>query len=139
MLELDDELYEQVTALCAQGDELAERKSYAPAIKLYRKAWSLLPAPQEQWEAATWILAALGDANFLSRDYAAARENFADALGCPDGQGNPFIHMRLGQCRFEMKDLDKAAAELARAYTEAGDEVFEEEDPKYLAFLRSRR
>jgi hypothetical protein len=31
----------------------------------------LLPEPQTDWEAATWILAAIGDANFLGDDFTA--------------------------------------------------------------------
>jgi hypothetical protein len=27
-------------------------------------AWDLLPEPQADWEAATWILGAIGDVNF---------------------------------------------------------------------------
>jgi hypothetical protein len=52
--------------------------------------------------------------------------------------GNPFLHLRLGQCRFELGDLDRAADELARAYMGDGEDVFEDEAPKYLAFLKTR-
>jgi hypothetical protein len=56
----------------------------------------------------------------------------------PDALGNPFLHLRLGQCRFELGDLDRAADELARAYMADGEDVFDGEDPKYLAFLKTR-
>jgi transposase len=31
---------------------------------VYLQAWDLLPEPKTEWEAATWLLAAIGDANF---------------------------------------------------------------------------
>ena len=51
--------------------------------------------------------------------------------------GNPFLHLRLGQCHFELGNLDGAADELARAYMSAGDEIFVGAD-KYFAFLKTR-
>jgi hypothetical protein len=65
------------------------------------RAWDLLPEPKTEWEAATWILAAVGDANFLGADYVAGRDNLATAMHCPGAIGNPFMHLRLGQCQFE--------------------------------------
>jgi hypothetical protein len=97
----------------------------------------LLPEPKTDWEAATWILGAIGDANFLGKDYLAGRENLSMAMHCPDAIGNPFLHLRLGQCQFELGNLDRAADELARAYMGAGDEIFEGAE-KYLAFLKTR-
>jgi hypothetical protein len=94
-------------------------------------------ALQQDWNAATWILAAIGDANFLGGDYVAGRDNLSMAMHCPKALGNPFLHLRLGQCQFELGDLDRAADELARAYMAAGRDIFREAD-KYFAFLKTR-
>ena len=59
------------------------------------------------------------------------------AVHCPDAIGNPFLHLRLGQCQFELDSLDRAADELARAYLGAGSDIFEGAD-KYFAFLKTR-
>jgi hypothetical protein len=59
-------------------------------------------------------------------------------MTCPGGLGNPFLHLRFGQILFESGDHDLAADELIRAYMGAGDEIFENEDPKYLNFLKTR-
>ena len=91
-----------------------------------------------EWEAATWILAAIGDANFLSGDYVAGRDNLLTAMRCPGAIGNPFLHMRLGQCQFELDAHDRAADELIRAYMGAGADIFKAEHPKYLTFLATR-
>src|SRR5581483_11205067 len=96
-LELPDALYEEIKELCAQGDALAEEEQYPEALEAYWAAFDLLPPPQEQWEAATWILGSIGDANFLSGDFEAGRNSLAGAMTCPDGLGNPFLHLRLGE------------------------------------------
>ena len=138
MAELSDETHAQIQQLCAEGDQLAKAKRYADALKPYWAAWDLLPEPQTDWEAATWILVAIGDANFLSSDFVAGRDNLSQAMHCPDAIGNPFIHLRLGQCQFELQALDRAADELMRAYMGAGPDIFKDEDPKYLQFLQSK-
>lgn len=138
MAELTNETHEQIQALCAEGDAFAEEARFAEALERYWAAWDLLPDPQTQWEAATWILAAIGDANFLSGDFTAGRDNLATAMHCPDAIGNVFLHLRLGQCQWELGDLDRAADELARAYMGAGSEIFDAEEAKYFAFLKTR-
>jgi tetratricopeptide (TPR) repeat protein len=135
--ELDDDVHERIQALCAEGDALAQQANYPAALTKYWAAWELLPEPRTDWDAATWILAAIGDANFLGGDFAAGRDNLAMAMHCPDAIGNPFLHLRLGQCQYELGNLDGAADELARAYMGAGAEIFEGAD-KYLAFLKTR-
>ena len=138
MPELSDSLHAEIERLCAAGDELAKRQEFTQALQSYWAAWDLLPDPKVQWEAATWILAAVGDANFLGGDYVAGRDNLGHAMHCPDAIGNPFLHLRLGQCQFELGALDRAADELIRAYAVAGPDIFKNEDAKYLKFLQSR-
>jgi tetratricopeptide (TPR) repeat protein len=45
---------------------------------------------------------------------------FFNAVQCPQGLGNPYIDLRLGQMYYEEEQFDKAADELARAYMGAG-------------------
>jgi tetratricopeptide (TPR) repeat protein len=135
--ELSDEAHERIQALCKSGDALAEKGDYRAALAQYWAAWDLLPEPQIDWDAATWILAAIGDANFLGGDYAAGRDNLLLAMHCPDAIGNAFLHLRLGQCQFELGNLKQAADELARAYMEGGSDTFEGAG-KYFAFLKTR-
>lgn len=116
---------------------MAEQGDCPGALKHYWSAWDLLPEPQTEWEAATWILAAIGDANFLGNDFEAGRDNLSLAMHCPNAIGNPFLHLRLGQCQFELGNLDRAADELARAYMGAGSDIFEDAE-KYFTFLKTR-
>jgi len=59
-------------------------------------------------------------------------------MNCPDAVGNPFLHLRLGQCQDEMGDVARAADELARPCLLGGPELFDEDDPKYLEFIKGR-
>jgi tetratricopeptide (TPR) repeat protein len=135
---MDEITHQQVTALSKQGAKLHEAENYAGALKKYQRAWELLPEPKTDLEAATWILTAIGDANFFTGNFQAGKDNLLKAMLCPDAIGNPFIHLRLGQCQYELGNLDKAADQLIRAYMGAGKEIFEVEEPKYFEFLKTR-
>ena len=131
-------IYKQVRRLCAEGDALAAVGKYPQSLDSYWEAFDLLPEPATRWNAATWILAAIGDANFLGEDYQAGVDNCSVALSCPGGLGNPLLHLRLGECHSEMGNLDRSADELARAYMGGGISIFANEDAKYFAFLKTR-
>ena len=138
MAELKSEVYEEITALCETADALADAGEFADALKKYWEAYDLIPAPKEDWEATLWVLGAIGDANFLSGDFAACRDNLSNAMRCEGAVGNPFLHLRLGQSQLELGDTDRAADELTRAYAVAGEEIFEGEDSKYFEFLKTK-
>jgi tetratricopeptide (TPR) repeat protein len=132
---LDDELYVDLLVLCEDGDELVKGKQFDQALLKYEEAWNLLPEPKFEWEAATWILAAIGDAYFFAGKYDLSRTAFKNALKCPDGLENPFIYLRIGETSYELGDRQGAQDSLARAYMLDGRTVFSQEDPKYLLFL----
>lgn len=136
--ELPDDLHQSIQTHCRDGDALAERGEYEAAIAHYNRAWGLVPEPKNHWNASTWILAAIADSCFLAGYRTSAREALEYAMTCPEAVGNPFLHLRLGQVRFDDGDLDSAADELMRAYMAAGAEIFAQEDDRYLAFLRTR-
>lgn len=137
-MELDEEVHAQIDFLCMQGDDFAASGDFDSARGAYKSALELLPGDHRQWEAATWIYAAIGDADFLTSDYKGCLQCFSYAVQCADGLGNPFIHLRLGQGYYEAGQFDKAADELTRAYMGAGLDIFSKDDPKYLAFLKTR-
>jgi hypothetical protein len=86
-------------------------------------------------QAATALLTGAANALFMLGCHADAREAFREGIICPDGIGNAFIHLRLGQVAVELGDSDRAKDELARAYMGGGDEIFANEDPKYWILL----
>lgn len=139
MPQLSDEMQDEIDRLCARGDEHADLNRFPDALALYWEAWDLLPEPKIDWDAATWILAAVGDANFLGRDYEAGCDNLSTVMHCPGGIGIPFLHMRLGQCQYELGDHERAIDELTRAFMGGGADLFDDEDPKYVEFLDANR
>jgi hypothetical protein len=59
-------------------------------------------------------------------------------MTCPGAIGNPFLHLRRGQILLDQGENDAAADELMRAYMAEGADIFADEDPRYLSFLRTR-
>lgn len=135
---LPNDVHDAVRCHCARGEDLSEGKKFREAIVEYNKAWALLPDPKGNWNASTWILAAIGDAAFSGGFTDLAKQAFDDVMLCPEALGNPFIHLRRGQILFDGGNLDAAADELMRAYMGGGPELFEAEAPKYLEFLSTR-
>ena len=138
MAQLSDEAFSEITRLCKEGDALFDAGQLEDAKSRYFEALGLVPEPRYHWEAATWIYVAIGDVHFKLGNFEKCYRCFLNAVQCPGGLGNPFIHLRLGQAYFEKDDMDKAADELARAYMSEGPEIFDEDDPKYLDFLKTR-
>lgn len=137
-LELDEAIHARITQLCDVGSSLMEQEKYFEALTEFRKAWELIPDPPNDWHAATWILAAMVDCYLPLGKFDWAKEALQYAMTCPGGLGNPYLHLRFGEALFELGELDDAADELMRAYMSEGRELFEDEDPKYLAFLGTR-
>jgi hypothetical protein len=135
--QLDDRTHQEITRLCQEGDRLVDRGDDAAALDRYYAAWDLVPADKENWEAATWILAAVGEVYFRHRKHDKALHSFQMAVRCPGGLGNPFIHLRLGEIRFDLGEFPAAGDELTRAYMGGGEEIFANEDRKYLDYLHT--
>lgn len=137
-LQLSDAIYSEITALCRLGDKHVVAGEFELAKEKYLAALDLVPENHEEWEAATWIYVAIGDTHFRMNNYERALKCFINAVQCPKGMGNPYIHLRLGQLYYELGNLEKAADELTRAYMGAGLKIFLEDDPKYLEFLETQ-
>lgn len=136
--EMDSATHERIKILCTKGDELAEVSKFEDAIAQYNEAWAMVPDPKNEWNASTWILAAIADSAFMGGYKTSALEALQYAMTCPDAIGNPFLHLRYGQVLFDRGEVDHAADELMRAYMGAGEEIFATEDSRYFEFLRTR-
>jgi tetratricopeptide (TPR) repeat protein len=137
-VELDAKTHKAVTRLCAEAEAHAEEGRLEEALLAYAQALERLPEPTNHWEAATWIYAAIGDVHFLVGSFETSERAFQEAITCPGAVGNPFLHLRLGQLALEHGDEERAGEELLRAYRTEGEEIFANDDPKYLAFLLSQ-
>ncbi|WP_312369728.1 tetratricopeptide repeat protein [Stenotrophomonas sp.] len=138
MEELPHVVHEKIRTLTAEGDLLAQKQRFDEAVTRYNEAWKLVPEPKANWQASTWLLAAIGDACFLGGYFKSGADAFSFALHCPEGLGNPFVHLRLGQCEFERGNLPEAIEQLTRAYALEGADIFGQDDPKYFDFLKSK-
>lgn len=137
-IELSDELYSKIEKLSEQGNDLVDEDDFEGALLKFQTALDLLPEPKDQWEAAMWLYASMGDMYLFTEDFDAAKENFFNALNCPDGQESAFVHLRLGESLFELGEEEKSTDHLLQAYMLEGPEVFAEEEEKYLEFLQSK-
>ncbi len=134
-MELDDKIYNELVKFCDLGDSMFEEAEYDTAIEWYEKALELLPTPKTTWEAGTWIYTALGDSYFFKNEFEKSINYFYDAMNCPEGYANPFILMRVGQCALELGQNEKAKDNLLRAYMMEGEDIFSDEDSKYIEFI----
>lgn len=132
---IDDENNTLIEQLSQEGNVLAEKNDFDGAIRKFEQALAIVPAPKDDWEASLWLYSSIGDMYHFKSDYKNSLENFNNALNCPDGQVNAFVHLRLGQALFELKQDDKALDHLLRAYMLEGNEIFDGEDEKYFRFL----
>lgn len=135
-LKLSEDLYNSIKNLCSIGDELAADEKFDDALDKYMEALEYVPDPKENWEASTWIYAAIGDAYFYMDKYSEAKNSFFDALNCPEGMGNPFIHLRIGQCFYELNNIDRARDSLIKAYMLGGNDIFQDEDYEYFKVIK---
>lgn len=119
-MELSDEIYEQVEKYSEQGDDYCDAEEWGKAILCFKKALELLPEPKDDWEAATWLYVAIGDAFFFLEKYEEALDNLKHARMCPDGMANPFILMRLGEVYYELNEIGLAKKHLFEAYMMEG-------------------
>ncbi|NHZ64710.1 tetratricopeptide repeat protein [Massilia genomosp. 1] len=137
-MELDGKLAVEVKEICDEGDVLIEIGELDHAFRNFSEALSLIPEPREEYRETAGILAGLGDVYFHAKSFAQGREVLSDAMHCTGAIGNPFLHLRLGQCQLELDNSYRAADELVRAYMGGGKEIFEREDPKYFIFLQGQ-
>ena len=134
-MELDDDIYDQITDLAEEGDTLLSNEKLEEALKKYTSALDLLPASKTDWEASTWLYTAIGDLHFVGQDYDLALDAYTTVLKCPDGISNPYTWLMIGQSHYEMDQYEKAKENLLRAYMLDGKDIFEGEDKKYFKLI----
>lgn len=139
-MELPEIICNQVDDLSEEGNDLFDQSRFSAATEKWSAALELLPEPKTDWEAYTWLSASIGDANYQLGKLDEARISFFDALNGPEGQSNPFIHYRLGQCEIKLENQDKGVEHLLRAYMLDGDSIFtgEADGAAFLDILKNR-
>lgn len=140
MKELSDEIKEQLNELAEDGNFLYDHEQYDDAVQVWQDALNLIPQPQQYYGETVWFLASIGDIYFIQKNFDKAYECFNKARGnlSGEGYGNPFVMLRLGECCLEKGDEKNALEYMLRAYMIAGEEIFDEDEPKYFEFLNER-
>jgi tetratricopeptide (TPR) repeat protein len=127
-MELSEAAFSKVTELSERGNELLDEGKWREAVEVWTKALDLVPEPKTDWEAATWLYTSIGDAYFEGAEYADAAHALYEALNCPDGQTNAFIHYTLGQSLLKLDDEEKGVASLLQAYMLDGTNLFDDDE-----------
>ena len=135
-MELTDELYNEIVSELEQGDLYAEPGKYNKAIEKYESALNLVPLQKENWEISLHIYTAMADSYFNLGNFQQANNNYEQALKCPDGLGNGYVWLGLGETYYELSNIDKAKDALMSAYMLEGKEIFEDEDNKYFSLIQ---
>ncbi|MGN6645913.1 MAG: tetratricopeptide repeat protein [Cytophaga sp.] len=138
MKELSDVILDRIDAICEEADLLFEEGKSEEAIAKYQEALTLLPEPIEEYEPSAWLISSIGDVYFFDEEYEKAVAQFEHAMSCIDSEDNPYLLLRAGQCYFELNQMQEAEDVLHEAYLIEGEEIFEEEEPKYWEFLKSK-
>ncbi|GAA6169428.1 tetratricopeptide repeat protein [Sessilibacter corallicola] len=138
MSQLDGKLTDKavdIKQICSDGYEQYDSGEYERALRLFYKAWLMIPSPQTDYLEAGWVLTAIGDAYFKIGKYEQAINALESCLHCDGIDGNPFVHMRLGQSLTEVGEITRARKELLKAYKTSGRALFDNEPIKYLSHI----
>src|SRR5690606_29571554 len=127
----------RVRDLCREGYQSYDAADYEQALRRFYTAWTLLPKPQAEFEQAGWVLTAIGDSYYRKREWQHGIEALSSALHCRGAAGNPFIHLRLGQCMRVAGDRKKAQEDYLLATEHGGRDWMIQNAPELLAQLEA--
>ena len=142
----DEEEYTDFRHAFRDGDEAMSENEWDDAFSCYCSAWELLceDKPEHGAHEAFWLIASWANASFMSGDFQDCLERLNESLEIFGDRdlvvGNPFFHLRVGQCMYELAESDEKRTDasgavienLARALICGGIEIFEQEEQKYL-------
>lgn len=131
----EKELSEKIGSISKKAKSLTLTGKFKESIAEYQKGIALLGADVMQSKYAVMLFCGVGEAYFLQKEWKEALDYYGKAVASEGGLGEPLIHLRLGQIRFEFGQFEKAADELMRAYMGGGNLMFEGEDPKYFKLI----
>ncbi len=134
---LPESLQAAIDLLTDEGNELHEAGELAMGLERFMAALARFPEPAEGYQGGAAVIAAIADLHFSMRDFAAARAGFLRARAAEEGgEDSPWLSLRLGQIELELGE--SAEVHLGHALRAGGPELFDEEDPKYFAFITTR-
>lgn len=129
-------LSKKISDITKKAQELAFNGNHQASIDKYKEGLNLLGEQVMSSKYAVMLFSGIGEIFFLEKNWENALEYYAYAVNSAGGLGEPLIHLRLGQLRFELGHIEKAKDELMRAYMGGGDLMFQGEDSKYFQIIR---
>ncbi|GGJ20150.1 tetratricopeptide repeat protein [Deinococcus roseus] len=120
-----------------QAIALEEAREFEAATRIYEEALLLIPEPKYAYWETMRIYVGFGEIHFAQQQFEKASPFYWECMKMPEGFLNSFVLLRVGETAFELQDNLTAAEYLTRAMMLDGSEIFEEEDPKYFAFLKT--
>jgi tetratricopeptide (TPR) repeat protein len=133
----EKELRKKIGETARTAKSFALKGEYDAAREEYKIALSYLSGDIYSSEYAVMLFCGIGETYFSQKNLPDTLHYFQEALKSEGGLGDPSIHFRLGQIRYEMGEMKKAKDEFMRAYMGSGDVIFEGEDPKYRSLIKS--
>lgn len=109
---------------------------YTKSIDILKQALSLIDNPIYESKYAFQLFANIGENYFLQNKLEDSLEYFGYAIKSYGGLGEPAIHLRIGQIRYEFGQMEKAKDELMRAYMGGDILIFDGIDSKYFDLIR---
>lgn len=130
-----DEVYPKIKSYSNKGNTVLEEANFDYAEQCFQDALELIPEPKNEFSATTWLYAALGDVYYQQGAYTAALDAFMGAYNGSEGYYNPYVVYMLGKIYYELGVMNKAKEFLTMAYMVAGEDIFLEDDGKYLEMV----
>jgi hypothetical protein len=131
--EVKPDVRKAIRALIKAGETQLRNDDLPAAWESFGKAFALIPEPRDQDEDVVTALSGGAEAQFLAQHFVRALAMFLDCVNCaPD---SPFLNCRVGQCWYELGEMERAAHHLTLAYMAEGREIFKGEDAKYFGLL----
>lgn len=109
------------------------------AEKRYAEAWSMLPEPRHIWDSSLIMALDVVDFHFKARRFDQALTWLEEADKAAEGGQNSQNLVWLAKIRFEQGHLDEAHRLFAEVVKTWRERPLRGEDPKYLAFYKSRK
>lgn len=132
-----ESVYPEIEALSKKGNQAIEDDDLDYARKCFQDALELVPEPQEEFSATTWLHAGLGEVYFIQDKYDTSLEHFMYAYNANEGYSNPYILYMLGKCYYELDNVIKAKEFLTQAYMLAGEDIFQGDNQKYINLVET--
>ena len=131
------EILKKIIFKIREAEEFFLEDNFETAIKKYKEALDIIPESRYSWNESWSFFYGISEMYFQYGHFEEALDYLEDCIKCPHAIGNPHVHLRIGQIRYELNQVEKAKDELIRAYMGGDFEIFENEPKKYLDLIKS--